>query len=104
MDAASVGATLSQHLVQVRCASRLPETDVTSGEDADIGARDERRGGNVPRLPKTGMTTLLFHAYQQLPASGNDDVLSLPAQHPTATVRSSLSADRAANARLFLDG
>jgi hypothetical protein len=52
----------------------------------------------------TGITTLVFHTYEQLPASRNGDLLSLTARHPTAKVDSSLSDFRAALTRLFANG
>jgi len=50
---------------------------------------------------KVGTTTMVYHAYQELPASGNGDLLSLTARHPTATVDNSPAGYRAAIARLF---
>jgi hypothetical protein len=53
---------------------------------------------------KTGMSTFVFHAYEQLPGAGNADLLSLSAQHPSAAVVYGLAGYRAANNRLFPDG
>jgi hypothetical protein len=53
---------------------------------------------------KNGMTTTAFHAYEELPGSGNRDPLSLTARHPSAAVVYSLAGYRAANNRLFPAG
>jgi hypothetical protein len=53
---------------------------------------------------KTGMTTLVFHAYQELPAAGHEQLLSLTAQHPTASVDETPAGYRTAIRRLFRDG
>jgi hypothetical protein len=53
---------------------------------------------------KSGMSTFTFHAYGQLPAAAGGRLLSLTAQHPTATVDRSLGDFRAAINRLFPDG
>jgi hypothetical protein len=53
---------------------------------------------------RTGMSTTVFHAYEQLPGAGNADLLSLSAQHPSAAVVYGLAGHRAANNRLFPDG
>jgi hypothetical protein len=47
------------------------------------------------------MTTTAFHAYEELPGSGNGDLLSLTARHPSAAVVYSVYGYRAANNRLF---
>jgi hypothetical protein len=63
----------------------------------------EQVDGTTP-TGKAGTTTMVYHAYQQLPASGNGDLVSLTAQHPTATVEHSPAGYRAAIARLYPHG
>jgi hypothetical protein len=53
---------------------------------------------------RAGMTTLLFHAYEQLPAADQRKLLSLRARHPSAAVDHTLAGYRAAIRRLFPDG
>jgi hypothetical protein len=48
--------------------------------------------------------TLEFETYEQLPASGNESLLSLTAQHPDARVDESPDAYRQAQARLYPHG
>jgi hypothetical protein len=52
----------------------------------------------------TGMSTTVFHTYEELPGAGNADLLSLTARHPTAGVVYSVAGFRAANDRLFPNG
>ena len=51
-----------------------------------------------------GMSTTVFHAYEELPGAGNADLLSLTARHPSAAVVYGLAGYRAANDRLFPNG
>jgi len=53
---------------------------------------------------KTGVTTFVFHTYEQLSGSGEGNLLSLTARHPSAAVVYSLAGYRAATNRLFPDG
>jgi hypothetical protein len=48
-----------------------------------------------------GGTKLRFSVYEELSATGNSGLLSLHAQHPTATVDRDPAACRAAQPRLF---
>ena len=51
-----------------------------------------------------GGTALRFRTYETLPLDGNGDLLSLEAQHPTATVDRDLADYQAAETRLFPHG
>jgi hypothetical protein len=67
-------------------------------------AQDTYRPVELTTRGTSGATTMRFTTYEELPVNDNTALLSLTAQHPSATIDRNVAEYAAAQARLFPHG